>query len=1035
MTELFEQLRKLLQPMIKRGGLADQVERDIGASGIVPRVLSVEPRKLISKASEFFDREDELLSLLIQVTRIYGKTGSARGLAFASYHLARIHQRNWPLETVQIYTPLLQLTVATIEAQAHPKDDERELLLYALEHLAYACEDRRDFAGSAGAFWKGSLLAEERNDIGGALHLCGNLLGDHFEPVLGKPGLPDREKVIERLEELRHRAESPEHAISVVGALAAEYINRGDHARGRKMLEEMLRAFPHGPADEEFQPYWDQARVVLATLDRIATREAVPAYASELAEAAVLATKDRFVETWTILQRVPIPDDPGVALSCHFLRAYCLLQFGRFVEALAEIDVTLAVSERLAALDPRDASLASLHLRMQGHATGRGEIISVRGEVLHRLRRFEEARAAYREAITLMSSEGSKEVIWSHHNLANLLREHGELTNAEAAYEECIRIAKSSCEPRVEVRATGNLGLLRFVQGRFADGVAKLNEAIALAHQHGDHWAATHFQTNLVTQLATVLDEAPSSLDWTQVVSAIESALGGLEGQGNQLMALTARGVRARLAAAEGRRADAAEDYRLFWTQLQAQLDSIAGAQDVAEVFRSHRSSLRAMTQFYFDSGDPVTASCIAECARDGGLLLLRRETAPPPGGDVPRQLIETLERAMQAVAVASAETHFGRIAQGSAMSLQRAREEYRAIADEIERIDPEWAAAQREMPTVLDRHDAELIIELCDTNTGTHFLFRQGEMLSSVFVSRDESKDLHGILGELYPPAPAPRPDPALIERMLSIAGAILFRAWKDILPPRDSRILVIPSGRWVGVPFHAVENPDSHQPLGETYRVGTSPSLGALHRAHTAAVTKHAGLLIADPDGSLPGARREAEILSGRYSGLFDCLSGAEAKRANVLGRVKDAGWLHFSCHGFFHPAAPSQSSLLMSDGLLSAEMLLRAGRGYRGVVFSACEVGRSASDGLDPLGMAGIALAAGARCVLAPLWAIDDAATTQFMELVYRHLESVPLGDATSRARRDLRSMRRYRAPVHWAAFQASGAPFHSGATPFL
>src|SRR6185436_4641460 len=411
----------------------------------------------------------------------------------------------------------------------HPAEDERELLLYALEHLAYACEDRRDFAGSAGAFWKGSLLAEERNDIRGALHLGGNLLGRHFEPVLGKGGLPDRQKVIEHLEDLRHRTESPEHAISVVLALASEHINRGDHARGRKMLEEMLRAFPHGPADEEFRPYWDRARVVLARLDKVTTRETAPAHAAELVEAAVLLTKDRFVEAWAIMQRVPIPDDPGVALSCHFMRAYCLLQFGRFVEALAEIDVTLALFERLAALDPRDASVTSLHLRMRGRGTGRGEIISLRGEVLHRLRRFEEARAAYREAITLMSSEGSREVIWSHHNLANLLREHGELTNAEMAYEECIRVARSSSEPRIEVRATGNLGLLRFDQGRFADGVAKLNEAIAPAHQHGDDWAAAHFQTTLVTQLAALLDEAPSSPDWTQVKSVLESALGGVE--------------------------------------------------------------------------------------------------------------------------------------------------------------------------------------------------------------------------------------------------------------------------------------------------------------------------------------------------------------------------------------------------------------------------------------------------------------------------------------------------------------------------
>ena len=170
-----------------------------------------------------------------------------------------------------------------------------------------------------------------------------------------------------------------------------------------------------------------------------------------------------------------------------------------------------------------------------------------------------------------------------------------------------------------------------------------------------------------------------------------------------------------------------------------------------------------------------------------------------------------------------------------------------------------------------------------------------------------------------------------------------------------------------------------------------------------------------------------------------------------------MKDARWVHLACHGRFVRQRPSQSGLLMADEWLSAQTLIEQLSlfGCDGVILSACEVGRSAADGLDPLGMSGVLLAAGVRSVLAPLWPINDISATLFVKLLYSHLRNTNLGIAMSQACRDIRGLTReqaialidnandlesfpgeypFRASIYWACYQAHGAAFHNRTTPF-
>ncbi|KAK3747839.1 hypothetical protein QZH41_015981, partial [Actinostola sp. cb2023] len=88
---------------------------------------------------------------------------------------------------------------------------------------------------------------------------------------------------------------------------------------------------------------------------------------------------------------------------------------------------------------------------------------------------------------------------------------------------------------------------------------------------------------------------------------------------------------------------------------------------------------------------------------------------------------------------------------------------------------------------------------------------------------------------------------------------------------------------------------------------------------------------------------------------------------------------------------------------------------------VVLSCCHSGRGEIRAEGVVGMSRAFLAAGARAVVASLWAIDDYVTLEFMASFYKFLR---YGDSASlslkNAMEELRGNRRYSEPKYWAPF---------------
>ena len=152
----------------------------------------------------------------------------------------------------------------------------------------------------------------------------------------------------------------------------------------------------------------------------------------------------------------------------------------------------------------------------------------------------------------------------------------------------------------------------------------------------------------------------------------------------------------------------------------------------------------------------------------------------------------------------------------------------------------------------------------------------------------------------------------------------------------------------------------------------------------------------------------------------------------QASFDGELKTVPYniVHIASHGQFG-ADPKHTFLVAYDGQLNMDEL-ETGIKYSEhrekalelLVLSACET--ATGDDRAALGLAGIALKAGARSAVASLWYVSDQATGRLVVDFYRALQSAGQSKARAlqAAQRKLASSQRYAHPAYWAPFLLIG-----------
>ena len=240
------------------------------------------------------------------------------------------------------------------------------------------------------------------------------------------------------------------------------------------------------------------------------------------------------------------------------------------------------------------------------------------------------------------------------------------------------------------------------------------------------------------------------------------------------------------------------------------------------------------------------------------------------------------------------------------------------------------------------------------------------------------------------------------------------LSQCYKMIIGPVadllvEPEIIIVPDRVLCKVPFSAFKD-ENDKYLAETYRIRIVPSLTTLRLIQESPEDYHSQtdvLIVGEPKvgvvyhkGSreklcpLPGAKEEAEMIAQLLKA--QPLLGEHATKKAVLQRIRSVGLIHFAAHGdaergeialappLSFEGIPSEEHYLLTMAEIS-QVRLRA----KLVVLSCCHSARGQIRSEGVVGIARAFLGAGARSVLAALWAIEDLATKEFMRRFYEHL----------------------------------------------
>ena len=287
-----------------------------------------------------------------------------------------------------------------------------------------------------------------------------------------------------------------------------------------------------------------------------------------------------------------------------------------------------------------------------------------------------------------------------------------------------------------------------------------------------------------------------------------------------------------------------------------------------------------------------------------------------------------------------------------------------------------------------------------------------------------------------------------------LQAGGEALRELYDVVIAPishliKDEELIIVPDGSSFLIPYAAVLD-QNFRYLSETLRIRLAPSLTSLRLLSECPEERHStsgALLIGDPwietvrlkSGEkrkltrfpqLPGAEQEIKMIGQILN--VEPLTGKNATKDQVLSRLNSVSLVHIAAHG-----SAERGEILLSpnlgkseppdekDFLLTMADVLKAKLDAKLVVLSCCHSGRGKIKAEGVVDIARAFLGAGARSVIASLWAIDDDATLVFMRHFYEHLvKRKSAGNSLHQAMKWMRESDDFNAVMDWAPFVLIG-----------
>ncbi|KAJ6575653.1 CHAT domain-containing protein [Mycena vulgaris] len=205
------------------------------------------------------------------------------------------------------------------------------------------------------------------------------------------------------------------------------------------------------------------------------------------------------------------------------------------------------------------------------------------------------------------------------------------------------------------------------------------------------------------------------------------------------------------------------------------------------------------------------------------------------------------------------------------------------------------------------------------------------------------------------------------------------------------NGRLWWLPTGAFSGLPLHAC-------PPTAQFIHSYTATLGSLLHAYSRKSSNppKVGVVGVTHTGSgahrLPGVEQEVKkILSIIKTSHVECLEGPQATPGAVKRQLQDCSWVHLACHGKQDLVEPTKSHLLLYQGVLELETILRMPLSNAEFVFlAACQTAMGDSQLInEAFHLGGGFIAAGFQSAIGTLWSMNDQDGPLVAEKVYSHL----------------------------------------------
>jgi CHAT domain-containing protein len=254
------------------------------------------------------------------------------------------------------------------------------------------------------------------------------------------------------------------------------------------------------------------------------------------------------------------------------------------------------------------------------------------------------------------------------------------------------------------------------------------------------------------------------------------------------------------------------------------------------------------------------------------------------------------------------------------------------------------------------------------------------------------------------------------------------------DLTHSEVKTLVFVLDGSLRNIPMAALH--DGKQYLIEKYAIALTPGLELLESrplARQQLKVLRAGLSQARQGfRALPAVEVELNQIQSQVSG--EVLLNQKFTQAAIQKAINATPYpiVHLATHGQFSSKAEETFILTWDDRINVNELSsllettdLRRSNPIELLVLSACETAKG--DNRASLGIAGVAVRAGARSTLATLWLVNDEATAQIMVRFYQELSqtTVTKAEALRRAQELILQDPKYRQhPYYWAPYVLVG-----------